>query len=64
VVLLFDVNGTSAPVLARAVRAAGKWIEKDGTKDTLWAVAAVGTEAHLILPYTGDVARFRRSFSE
>ncbi len=59
VVLLFDVNGAPLPVLARAVTAASRWVEEHGTGTTLWAVAAVGTEPHLILPYTDDTARVR-----
>ncbi|NOZ93124.1 MAG: VWA domain-containing protein [Acidobacteria bacterium] len=59
VVLLFDVNGAALPVLTRSVRAAIRWIEQHEAAGTLWAVAAVGTEPHLLLSYTDDIARVR-----
>ncbi len=59
VVLLFDVNGAPLPVLTRSVRAATRWIEQHEAAGTLWAVAAVGTQPHLLLSYTDDIARVR-----
>jgi len=59
VVLLFDVNGASLPVLSRAAAAASRWVEEHASEPTLWAVAAVGTEPQMVLPYTSDVQRVR-----
>jgi len=63
VVLLFDVNGAALPVLTRSVRAAAHWVEQHNTGGTLWAVAAVGAQPHLLLSYTSEVAKVQAAIA-
>jgi VWFA-related protein len=57
VALVFDLNFTERPYLARAVDAAKRYVTDRGGEDVDWSVAAVGASAEILLPFTSDVAK-------
>ena len=57
VVLLFDLNFTERPWVARAVDTAKRFIHERGGDDVDWSVAVVGAEAEILLPFTSDTGK-------
>ncbi len=57
VVLLFDLNFTERPWVARAVDSAKAFIRSRGGDDVDWSVAVVGAEAEILLPFTSDTRK-------